>query len=44
MNDRQLPPIADERLLAAINAVNPPVEKLGTSIYPNRLKPSDRNP
>ena len=28
MNDRQLPPIADERLLAAIKAVNPPVEKL----------------
>jgi len=28
MNDNQLPPIADERLLAAIKAVNPPVEKL----------------
>ncbi len=28
MNDKQLPPIADERLLAAIKAVNPPVEKL----------------
>jgi len=28
MNDNQLPPIADERLLAAMKAVNPPVEKL----------------
>ena len=28
MNDNQMPPIADERLLAAIKAVNPPVEKL----------------
>jgi hypothetical protein len=28
MNENQLPPIADERLLAAMKAVNPPVEKL----------------
>jgi hypothetical protein len=28
MNDNKLPPIADERLLAAMKAVNPPVEKL----------------
>lgn len=28
MNDNQLPPIADERLLAAMKAVNPSVEKL----------------
>ena len=28
MNDNELPPIADERLLAAMKAVNPPVEKL----------------
>lgn len=28
MNDNQLPPIADERLLAAMKEVNPPVEKL----------------
>lgn len=28
MNDNQLPPIADERLLAAMKAVNPPVERL----------------
>jgi hypothetical protein len=28
MNDNQLPPIADERLLAAMKAVNPPLEKL----------------
>lgn len=28
MNDNQLPPIADERLLAAMKAVNPPIEKL----------------
>lgn len=28
MIDNQVPPIADERLLAAIKAVNPPVEKL----------------
>ncbi|RVU05289.1 hypothetical protein EOE18_08180 [Novosphingobium umbonatum] len=28
MNDNQLPPIADERLIAAMKAVNPPVEKL----------------
>jgi len=28
MNEKQLPPIADERLLAALKAVNPPVEKL----------------
>ena len=30
MNDNQVPPIADERLLAAMKAVNPPVEKLMT--------------
>ncbi len=28
MNDNQLPPIADARLLAAMKAVNPPIEKL----------------
>ncbi len=28
MNDNHLPSIADERLLAAMKAVNPPVEKL----------------
>lgn len=28
MNDNQVPPFADERLLAAMKAVNPPVEKL----------------
>ncbi|GHD00713.1 hypothetical protein [Novosphingobium pokkalii] len=28
MNDNQFPPIADERLLTAMKAVNPPVEKL----------------
>lgn len=28
MNDNQVPQIADERLLAAMKAVNPPVEKL----------------
>lgn len=28
MNDNQVPPIADESLLAAMKAVNPPVEKL----------------
>lgn len=28
MNDNQLPPIAHERLLAAMKAVTPPVEKL----------------
>jgi len=28
MNDNQVPPIADERLLATMKAVNPPVEKL----------------
>lgn len=28
MNDNHLPPIADERLLAAMKAVNPPLEKL----------------
>jgi hypothetical protein len=28
MNDNHLPSIADERLLAAMQAVNPPLEKL----------------